>query len=347
MFSAMRRETIMTILAQIVRPMAPPGTESGRSDASGFSLIDMLLTLILMGLVTGIFMASLFAALSGVERESNRAVNTSKGRSGMEMLTQILRNDVVQINVASGTSLGVNFDLNEDDAPGLRDGVLFYIDEDGSGRLTESEEAGAIEFAGLDDTNGDGQADLIGIALLPQYLNGVRSIVDIDKDGQADDIDGDGNADPLWQMVMRRFENIGQTSDLSRWKAGLILVRDLYPKKIDPEGELTGANIDTIQYRARNSDAMASDTDSNGLVEEHELGSIASKDGIINSAVEVASIDTIRFRLHVAQVTEGLQAQKTVLTRDLSTEVAPRPLMLLRRNGIVGSLDAKSVLHID
>ena len=336
-----------TTLAKIVRPKSAMGAESGPSDATGFSLLDMLMTLILMGLVTGIFMASLFSALSGVERESNRAVNTSKGRSGMEMVTQILRNDVVQINVAAGTSLGVNFDLNENEEPGLRDGVLFYVDEDGSGRLTESEEAGAVEFAGLDDTNGDGQADLIGIALLPQYLNEVRSIIDIDKDGQADDIDGDGNADPLWQLVMRRFENIGQTSDLSRWKAGLILVRDLYLKKIDPEGELTGPNIDTIQYRARNSDAIVSDANSNGSVEEHELGSISSKDGIINSAVEVASIDTIRFKLHVAQVTEGLQGKKMVMTRDLTTEVAPRPLLLLRRNGIVGSLDAKSVLNID
>ncbi len=314
--------------------------------SSGFSLIDMLMTLILMGVVTGIFMASLFSALSGVEREGNRALTTSKGRSGMEMVTQILRNDVVQINIASGTSFGVNFDLDENGSPGLRDGVLFYIDEDGSGRLT-AEEAGALEFAGLDDLDADGKADIVGIALLPQYLNEVRSIVDTDKDGKADDIDSDGTADPLWQLVMRRFENIDQVTDLSKWKAGLILVRDLYLKKIDPDGDLTGPNIDTIQYRARNSDAIVADANSDGVVDGNELGNISSKDGIINAAIEVASIDSIRFRLHVAQVTEGLQDQKRVLTRNLTTEVAPRPLMLLRRNGIVGSLDATSALNID
>ena len=89
--------------------------------------------------------------------------------------------------------------------------------------------------------------------------------------------------------------------------------------------------------------ALLSDADSNGVVDEVELGDLSSADDIINHVNEVAMIDSVVITLHmVATGTQGM-----IMRQSLSTQITPRSMQLYRINGIVGLTDATDPTQID
>ena len=100
-----------------------------RSLQTGAGLIELVISIgVFMILIALVFQS--FATLTQVSvRESMQSDAISKARGAMEYLVNSFRDDLVLFNTASGTSLGVNFSL--DDASGnpvVRDGLLYYVD---------------------------------------------------------------------------------------------------------------------------------------------------------------------------------------------------------------------------
>ena len=132
-------------------------------------------------------------------------------------------------------------------------------------------------------------------------------------------------------------------TSVSDWQNGQVLARHIYIKRIDTGGSLSAPNIDTFQYLAKSAVALLSDADSNGVVDEVELGDLSSADDIINHVDEVAMIDSVVITLHmVATGTQGM-----IMRQSLSTQITPRSMQLYRINGIVGLADATDPTQID
>src|SRR5206468_11418317 len=105
----------------------------------------------------------------------------------------------------------------------VRDGLLYYVDLNHTAQIYNSSN-GQASNAGLDDANGDGFADVIGIGLVPQNLklsgsgyrnDGNQDFIDLNNDGVADDLDKDGNADPLWSLTMVHFNKISDVTNVN------------------------------------------------------------------------------------------------------------------------------------
>jgi hypothetical protein len=173
----------------------------------------------------------------------------------------------------------------------------------------------------------------------------VQDVIDLNHDGVADDLDRDGNSDKLWTLTMATFNKIADVSTVSRWKQARVLATNCYVRKLVASGTLTGPNISTFQFSAHNPLAMLFDTAAYGgnaddNVSESELGNMISADGIINSANEVASIDSITITLNVVEQTHEGSGRTIVLSGDISSDlITPRSLTLLKRNGIVSLPD--------
>jgi hypothetical protein len=148
----------------------------------------------------------------------------SGGRNGVDYLSRILRSDFVQFNNQDGTPLGVNFDLDDGKDPVVRDGILFFVDENETALLYTKDEKAKPVTAGFDDSDGDGQADVVGIGMVIQDddADGAQDFVDLDFDGKPDDLDYDGKGDlmpqtstvsnsspkilPQWQLIKMETE---------------------------------------------------------------------------------------------------------------------------------------------
>ena len=259
-------------------------------------------------------------------------------------------------NTVPGTPLGVNFDLNDAGGkPVVRDGILYYFDSKHKAQIYQGTNGQAFS-AGLTDADGDGKADVIGIGLVPQDLNadGVQDFIDLNHDGLPDDLDGDGNPDPLWTLTMVHFNSIDDVSNVALWRAGQVLATNVYIQRIVPAGPLSGSNILAFQFSAHNPTAMLFDAvaapflgNGNNVVDENELGNMTSADGIINAVNEVASIDSITITLNIVEVAREGLGQTVVLSGDISSDlVTPRTLALIRRNGIIGLPDPTQAFNI-
>jgi hypothetical protein len=273
----------------------------------------------------------------------------------MERLALSLRNDLVQFNTVPGTPLGINFDLDDEGGnPLVRDGILYYFDSNHTAQFFKASANGEAQTTGLDDGNGDGFADVIGVGLVRQDLNrdGVQDFIDLNRDGQPDDLDGDGNPDPLWTLMMVHFNTIDDVTNVTLWRQSRVLTTNVYISRIDPAGPLSGDNIDTFEFSAHNPLAMLYDTAAlggnvNSIVDEPELGRMATADGIINTDNEVASIDSITITLHVVEVTRFGNDWR-VVRGDISSDlITPRALQLMKSNGIVGIPDPTLAANIN
>ena len=258
----------------------------------------------------------------------------------------------MHFNTVAGTPLGLNFDLDGDVL--VRDGLLYYFDSNSTAQIYSGGVNGEAQTAGFDDMDGDGFADVIGIGLVSQDLNsdGVQDFIDLDNDGQPDDLDGDGNLDPWWTMTFVVFDNIGEVNDSDLWNAGQVLATNLYIRRLDPTDALSGFNIDTFQFSAHASVPMLYDTaafggNGDGTVDETELGRMTTVDDIINTVDEVSSVDSITITLHVAEVA-GLGSGRRLLLGDYSRSlITPRMLQLIRANGIVGVPDPTQAVNVN
>lgn len=328
-----------------------------RNGQAGLSLVELLVA---MGVTTAI-MALTFSStaelIMATQRDSAQSYTTTRARGAMALVVRLLRNDFVQFNTRAATPLGVNFDLDDDGVPVVRDGVLLYFDSNFTAQIYESGGAGQPMSAGFDDQDGDGQADLFGIGMVAQDLNpqnGTQDFVDVTpRDGAADDLDRDGNADLLWTLNLVRFNNIGQVSDPARWRQGRVVATNVYVRRLNPAGALVGSNLRTFEYSAHNALAMLYDTaalggNGNTIVDETEIGRMVSVDGVINSANEVSAIDSITMTLNVVEVTDEGNGKRVVLSGDISSDlITPRTLMLIKRNGIVGLADPSLAANVD
>jgi type II secretory pathway pseudopilin PulG len=328
-----------------------PGGRKPLDGQAGMSLVELMISVgVLMALMSVVFQS--FADLTqSTARESTQSYATSKARGAMERLALSFRNDLVHFNMVPDTPLGINFDLDDDDGnPFLRDGMLYYFDRNHTAQFFKAGATGEAQTTGLDDQNGDGFADVIGVGLVRQDLNedGVQDFIDLNRDGQPDDLDGDGHQDPLWTLALVQFNSINDVTDPNLWRQGLVLATNLYIRRIDPAGPLTGNNIATFEFSAHNPLAMLYDTaayggNGNGIVDEPELGRMTTADDEINAANEVASIDSITITLHVAEI-----ANRRLVSGDISSDlITPRPLQLMKSNGMVGIPDPTRAANIN
>ena len=319
-----------------------------RSREGGFSLVEVLVTTGLLLFVSAMFLTIYPELIRITERESSRSVMISTIRSGLEIVTRSLRNEMVQFNVLAGTPLGVNLDLDVGGTPLVRDGLLFYVDRNGTALLYAADDTGQPVTAGLDDANADGNADVIGIGLTPQDDNrdGAQDFIDADGDGNPDDVDGDGVGDRLWHLTLVQFGRVNDVTDAALWRAGRVLSRNLYHRLLDPAGPLAGYNTDTFQFAAKSPSALLSDTNGDGVLDETEMGNIATADGIINAATEVSTLDEVEVTLHYAdRVRFG--GGTSLVREDLSYGIRPRAIALYRRNRIIGLVDVTDPKHIN
>ncbi len=327
-----------TVTREDSRPCRPTGQE-------GFSLIELLFTFPILALLSSTLIFVMIMLDRGTQYAITKSQLTNTARSGIELISQRLRDEMVQFNTVAGTPLGVNFDLDESGDPVVRDALLVYTDQNHTGLMYSDDGDGSPVFAGLDDFDDDGFADVMGIGLLAQDDDGdgEQDFIDVNGDGAADDVDQDGRADKLWRLVAARFDNMADVSTASLWQAGQVLARNLYVKLDDINGDLSADNIDTFRYLAKGATALLSDSNDDGVLSEVELGDLVTANAIIDDAVEVAVIDSVAITLHVV----GTGARGSILTHDLSTQITPRAIELFRVNGIVGLADASDATQID
>lgn len=319
---------------------------------AGTSLVELMIGVgILTGLM-GIVGQSFVSLAQNTAQQAARSYATSNVRGASERLALSLRNDLVHFNTVADTPLGLNFELDGDAV--VRDGLLYYVDSDHTAQIYAAGVEGEAETTGLDDMDGDGLADVIGVGLVSQDLNGdgTQDFIDLNSDGQPDDLDGDGNPDPLWTLTRVQFDNLGDATDGALWRDGQVLASNLYIRRVDPAGPLSGFNIDTFEFSAHSPLAMVYDTEEfggneDGTVDERELGRITTADGIINAENEVASIDTITISLHIAEVAGIGSARRLILGEISSGRITPRTVKLMRTNGIVGVPDPQRVTNVD
>jgi type II secretory pathway pseudopilin PulG len=328
------------------------------------SLIELTIS---MGILTAL-LSLIFQSFSDVTqnaaRDSAQSYAVSRARGAMELVARSLRADLVQFNTVAGTPLGVNFDLNEPPnaagTPVVRDGILYYFDANHTAQIYKQGSSGQPQTAGFDDANGDGFADVMGLGLVPQDLNGndVQDFIDLNRDGLADDLDGDGNVDPLWAVTMVHFNKLADVSNPDLWREGRILTTDVYIRRLVAllpsglPGPLSGSNIVTFQFSAHNPVAMLYDFGSGGnkddIVSENELGNMTTVNGIIDMPNEAASIDSITISLNVVELASDGLGKRIVLSGDISSDlITPRALALTRRNGIVGIADPTQAVHVN
>jgi hypothetical protein len=321
---------------------------------SGLSLLELMIVMGVLSVVMALSLQALGALMKVTVRDSTQADLISAGRGAVERLVLLLRNDFVQFNTRAGTPLGVNFDLDDGSGPVVRDGILFYVDSNHNAEIFSGAVSGQPQSAGFDDADLDGQPDLIGLGLVPQDINqdGVQDFIDIDNNGQPDDVDRDGQADRLWMLVQVRFNNVAAVSNPALWRAGSILATNVFTVRRAAAGGQTASNIRTFQFSANNPLAQAYDTaawggNANGLVEESEIGNIQTADGIINTATEVASIDSISVTLNLARIArQGSGRTSVEISAIDSDRITPRTLMLIKRNGLVGLPDPTAAQNI-
>ncbi len=336
------RKGSVTIFSAVTREDSCPCRPAGQE---GFSLIEQLFTFPILVILSTTLIFVMIMLSRGTQYAITKSQLTNTARNGMELVSQRLRDEMVQFNTVAGTPLGVNFDLDESGDPVVRDALLVYIDQDHTGLMYSDDGDGNPVFAGLDDFDDDGFADVLGIGLLAQDDDGdgEQDFIDVDGDGAADDVDQDGRADKLWQLVAVRFDNMADVSTVSLWQGGRMLARNLYVKLYDPNGSLSAENIDTFSYLAKGTTALLSDSNDDGILSEVELGNLVTANAIIDDAVEVGVIDSVAITIHIV----GTGARGSILTHDLSTQITPRAIELFRINGIVGLADASDATQID
>ena len=84
-----------------------------------------------------------------------------------------------------------------------------------------------------------------------------------------------------------KFKKISDVSTPQIWRDRLVLARDLYIRRINPAGPLSGYNIDTFRFTGNNPNALLMDApaaggNGNGVADETEIGN-ANSDAIIDS----------------------------------------------------------------
>jgi len=298
--------------------------------STGFSLIEIIVAIGIMTIVVGLAFSALIQLFSVHSRTSGISHATSVARNGVDAVVASLRSDFVQFNTVPATPLGVNFDLDDAHGPLVRDGILYYVDTNHTAQIYPSSVLNKPMSAGMDDLDGDGHADVVGLGLVRQNTN--------DKNVQ-DSIDFAGKQELLWTLRLVKFNNIGEVSTTSRWLQGIVLARDLYIRKIDSTGPLAGYNIDLFRFSGIGP--------TSGRLSENEIGNW-NGDGIINTAAEVAATDGIVITLHVAVTVQLPTGSKSVVTRDISSDlINPRMLWLYRQNGIVGLPDPTNPVNIN
>jgi prepilin-type N-terminal cleavage/methylation domain-containing protein len=333
--------------------MADEMKQKGKQD--GFTVIELLITVVVLLAVSAIFLTGWARLIRGITRENRQSDAISQARNGMEMVAQSLRDDLVQFNTTGSSSVyGVNFDLNDGSGnPAVRDGVLYYVDRNHTANFQTT--SGIPQSLGLDDCTKDGQADLVGIGLVPQVTGvdgpGVQDFIDLNRDGKPDDLDGDGNPDPLWTLNMVYFNNLSEVTNVSYWKKGRVLARDVYPGRITPSSPLAAYNLDTFQFFSEFGSTIDNyDTTHAGIVSEVQLGNVTTADGIIDNPAEIALIDSVKLTLHIAEVAQaGLgPLSQTLVKSDITSDViTPRALMLYERNGVGNYQDPTATVNID
>lgn len=336
------RQGSVKIFKTVTREDSCPCRRAGQE---GFSLIELLSTFPILAILATTLIFATIMLDRGTRYAITKSQLTNVARNGIELISQRLRDEMVQFNTVAGTPLGVNFDLDESGDPVVRDALLVYIDQDHTGLMYSEDGDGNPVFAGLDDFDDDGFADVLGIGLLAQDDDGdgQQDFIDVDGDGTADDVDQDGRADKLWKLVAARFDNMADVSTVSLWQGGRMLARNLYVKLYDPNGSLSAENIDTFSYLAKGTTALLSDSNDDGILSEVELGNLVTATAIIDDAVEVGVIDSVAITIHIV----GTGARGSILTHDLSTQITPRAIELFRINGIVGLADASDATQID
>jgi pilin/secretion family protein with methylation motif len=298
-------------------------------NSTGFSLIEFIVAIGIMTIVVGLAFSALIQLFSVHSRTSGISHATSVARNGVDAVVASLRNDFVQFNTVPSTPLGVNFDLDDAHGPLVRDGILYYVDTNHTAQIYSSSALNRPMSAGMDDLDGDGHADVIGLGLVRQNT--------IDSNVQ-DSIDVNGKQELLWTLRLVKFDNIGEVSTASRWLQGIFLAHDLYIRKIDSSGPLAGYNIDLFRFSGTGP--------TSGRLGENEIGNW-NGDGIINTASEVAATDGVVITLHVAEMVQ-LPTGRSVVTRDISSDlINPRMLWLYRQNGIVGLPDPTNPANIN
>ena len=302
----------------------------------------MIVSIGVLSVLMSLAFRSSTEVMQATQRDSAQSYATSRARGAMDLVVRVLRNELVSFNVRAGTPLGINFSLDDGGNPLVRDAILFYFDSNRTAQLFPN------GTAGFDDMDGDTLAGVMGIGMVIQDLNrdGIQDFIDIrPRDGVPDDLDRDGQPDRLWSLAMIRFNNIGQVNDPALWRNGRTLTSNVIVRRLVPANPITGPNSTIFRFSAHNPAAMLQDLaafggNANDIVDENELGNMVSADGIINATNEVASIDSITITLNVVDVTNEGLGREVVVSGDISSDlVTPRPIVLIRRNGIVGSLD--------
>ncbi|MEE8349055.1 MAG: type II secretion system protein [Acidobacteriota bacterium] len=318
---------------------------SARNGQKGFTLIETVITFSIIAVVTGGFVTAIMLMDRGTRYGIGKSQIANTARGAMEGVARRLRNEMVQFNTVAGTDMGVSFDLDDGGDPLIRDAMLIYVDQNHTGEMYTADEEGKPVFAGLDDDDADGKADVLGIGLRAQDDDGDgnQDFIDTDDDGNPDDLDGDGRQDKLWNLVSVRFDNIDDVTTASLWLGGTVLARNLFVKLVTPTDALVAEKIDTFQYEAKSAIALLSDGNADGVLTEVELGSVKTANGIIDQQEEVALIDSVNVTLHV--VSRGVRG--TLMVLEVNTQITPRAIELFRVNGIVGLTDATDATQID
>ncbi|UCF38425.1 MAG: hypothetical protein JSU96_06160, partial [Acidobacteriota bacterium] len=158
--------------------------------------------------------------------------------------------------------------------------------------------------------------------------------------------DFDKKGDLLWRLVLARFPNIISVQVREYWESGQTLASNVFVKYTTSSPQLKAENIDTFSYFSRDPAALTADKNGDGIVDETELGSLASGGGVIDSVTEVAAIDGIIMNLHIV-ATRKNQRDTLYPTEDITSYIRPRAIALFRQNGIIGLADANEAKHVN
>lgn len=325
--------------------------QAGNNRENGFTVLELVIAMVFLILIGGALAAlGRFTAVA-INQGSAKSQAINAARYGIDTLARETRNSLVAINTLPNTPLGVNFDLNDplSGQPLVRDAIIFYFDGNGSARLIDLNGDGLIDNLGLDDGNGDGQPDLIGIGLVPQEVfgNGAQDFIDTDFNKQSNDLNGDGaidDADKLWRLVQLRFDSVAQITDTARWRSAQTIARNIFLRKRDGTKPLTSDNITTIQFASTGEGAISYDSDKNGWLSESEIGNSENGNAKIDTASEVKRIGAILINLDIAV---DFDSGRRMAATSISCVIKPRAFEINATNLITRLPDLVTAANIN
>ncbi|MCZ6449598.1 MAG: hypothetical protein O6918_01835, partial [Deltaproteobacteria bacterium] len=104
------RQGSVKIFKTVTREDSCPCRRAGQE---GFSLIELLSTFPSLAILATSLIFVTIMLDRGTRYVITKSQLTNTARNGIELITQRLRDEMVQFNTVAGTPLGVNFDLDE------------------------------------------------------------------------------------------------------------------------------------------------------------------------------------------------------------------------------------------